>query len=205
MIAKPTIARLSLYRRVLSRHKDLGESYIFSHELAQLANRSAAQIRRDLMAIGFSGTPSRGYKIIELIEHINKVLDSPSGEAVALVGIGNLGRAILSYLPARHTGLAIVAAFDSDPAKVDRIIHGCRCYPIEMMDSKIKELKIDIGLIAVPAPAAQEVANRLVRAGLRGILNFAPTPLRLPPSIYLEEVDMTVSLEKTAYFSRKSL
>lgn len=198
-----TIGRLSLYRRLLNRLQSEGAGNTFSHQLASLAGVTAAQVRRDLMAIGYSGTTKRGYEVPELIESIGQFLDAARGQGAALIGVGNLGRAILSYFTGRRPNLAIVAAFDSDPYKVDRVIHGCRCYSLEDMSAVVKANDIRVGIITVPAAVAQSVADMLVAAGVRGILNFAPIRLRVPHHTYVEDIDMTMSLEKVAYFARK--
>jgi redox-sensing transcriptional repressor len=125
------------------------------------------------------------------------------GKGAVLVGVGNLGKALLSYFAARRSSLRVVAAFDSDPYKVNRVIHGCRCYPMEGLSEVLRGQTTSVAVIAVPAPAAQGVAELLTRAGIRGILNFAPVRLRVSPNIYVEDIDMTVALEKVAYFARR--
>ena len=122
---------------------------------------------------------------------------------MALVGVGNLGRAILAYFTGRRPNLAIVAAFDRDEHRVNRVIHGCRCYPADKLEETLAEQEIRTAIIAVPAGEAQKVADRLVRGGVRGILNFAPTPLRVPPAVFVQEMDITTSLEKVAFFARQ--
>jgi len=202
--SKRTIGRLSLYRRLLKELQMSGTPNVYSHQLANIAGVTAAQVRRDFMVIGYSGSPTRGYDIQELTESIANFLDAPEGQAVALVGIGNLGRAILTYFGGRRPKLSIVAAFDKDPSKVNRVIHGCLSYPIEELAAVAAEKKIQAGIITVPASEAQAVTDQLVRAGVRGILNFAPAPLRAPADTYVEDIDMAVSLEKVAYFARQS-
>ncbi len=197
-----TIGRLSLYRLLLDNLRRDGVETVYSHDLAAAANCSAAQVRRDLMALEYAGSPVHGYRIGDLVESIDNFLDHPSGQAVALVGVGNLGRAILSYFRGRRPKLSIVAAFDEDEHKVNRVINGTWCYPMSDLKKIVAEKKILVGLITVPASAAQAVADRLVEAGVHGLLNFAPARLKVVPHVYLEDVDMTMSLEKVAYFSR---
>ena len=198
-----TIGRLSLYRRLLSSLLADGIKNTFSHQLAALAGVTAAQVRRDLMVIGYSGTTKRGYQVQELIGSIAQFLDAPSGQAVALVGVGNLGRAILSYFAGRRPHLSIVAAFDNDPQKTGRVIHGCHCYGLDDLPAVVAREDIHVGVITVPAMAAQAVAEMLVGAGARGLLNFAPVRLRVPHHTFVEDIDMTMSLEKVAFFARK--
>ena len=203
LVSQKTIGRLSLYRRLLTNPVDESQRYIFSHQLAALAGSTAVQVRRDLMSIGYTGSTTRGYDRHELAGAIGRFLDDAKGTQVALVGIGNLGRAILAYFAGRRPKLAIVAAFDVDPAKAGRVIHGCRCYLLDELPRVAAELGITVGITAVPAAAAQEVADALVRAGVTGILNFAPHRLRVPPHVYIEDIDMTMALEKAAYFSQQ--
>jgi len=203
MRSERTIGRLSLYRRLLRELESAGVNNIYSQELARMAGVTAAQVRRDIMAIGYSGSPARGYDVHALGESIGDYLDAPGGQGVALVGIGNLGRAIMAFFSGRRPRLAIVAAFDADPYKVNRVIHGCRCYPAEEIGQVVREQNITVGIITVPASEAQNVAETLVRAGVRGILNFAPVPLRVPAGVYVEQIDMTMALEKVAFFARQ--
>lgn len=203
MTSDKTIGRLSLYRRLLHGLMADGVVNTFSHRLAHLAGVTPAQVRRDLMAIGYSGTTKRGYEVPELVESIGQFLDVANGQGVALVGVGNLGRAILTYFAGRRPNLAIVAAFDTDPYKVNRVIHGCHCYGMDDLGRVVRDQDIKVAILTVPAGVAQPVADTLVSAGVRGILNFAPARLRVPPHTYVEDIDMTVTLEKVAYFARK--
>jgi redox-sensing transcriptional repressor len=203
MIPDKTIGRLSLYRRLLNRINVEGVRSIYSHQLAAMAGVTAAQVRRDIMSIGYSGNPNRGYEVAELIASIGSSLDDPEGQKAALVGVGNLGRAILTYFAGRRPKLSIVAAFDNDPKKYDRVIQGCRCFNIDRLSEVVKDMGITIGAVTVPANDAQRVADQLVRAGVSGILNYAPVRLRVPGAVYVEDIDMTMSLEKVAYFARK--
>ena len=203
MISPLTIGRLSLYRRLLHVLQAEGARNIYSHQLATIAGCSAAQVRRDLMVVGYSGSATHGYEVAQLIESLRGFLDAPGGQGVALVGVGNLGKAILSYFAGRRPNLQIVAAFDNDPYKVNRVIHGCRCYAMEHLYEVAHAQGIRLAIITVPAQSAQGVADTLVQAGIRGILNFAPVRLRVPPHVYVEDIDMTVSLEKVAYFARQ--
>ncbi|MCE5278506.1 MAG: redox-sensing transcriptional repressor Rex [Planctomycetaceae bacterium] len=197
------VARLSLYRRLLSALAAENVDYVYSHELAKAAGASAAQVRRDVMIVGFTGSPTKGYEIRELIKAIGRLLDAADIQEVALVGVGNLGRAILAYFAGRRPNLRIAVSFDKDPAKVDRVIHGCRCYPIEQLQTMVAERQIDTAIVAVPADQAQHAVDLLVGAGVCGLLNFAPVRLRVPPSVFVEDMDLTTSLEKVAFFARR--
>lgn len=202
-ISDKTIGRLSLYRRMLLNLQAEGALSVYSHQLAVTSGVSAAQVRRDMMVIGYTGTPSHGYDIKELTKSIGRLLDAKGVEGVALVGVGNLGRAIISYFAGRRPNLSIIAAFDVDPILYDRVIHGCHCYPLSELSQVITANEIKIGIITVPAGEAQGVADLLINSGVRGILNFAPVRLRVPEWVYVENMDVTMSLEKVAYFARE--
>ncbi len=197
-----TIERLSLYRRLLNMQLEAGKLNVFSHELAILGKRTPAQVRRDLMAIGYSGSTRKGYDIEKLIEKIRIILDDPIGQRIAMAGIGNLGRAILSYFMGRRPKLSIVAAFDVDPDKVDRVISGCRTYHLSKMEEIISQEEITIGIITSPAAVAQEIADLYVKAGVKALVNWAPIPLEVPEDVFLENRDIVMSVEKAAFFAK---
>ncbi|MCP4220463.1 MAG: redox-sensing transcriptional repressor Rex [bacterium] len=198
-----TIERLSLYGRVLEMLVKEKRAHIYSHELAALTGGTPARLRRDLMGIGYSGSPGKGYNVSELQKEISEVLVDPSGQQVALVGIGNLGRAILTYFRVRRPKLKITAAFDNDAEKTGRVISGCRCYHIDDMHDIIKKDAISVGIVTVPAAVAQRAVDRLVTAGIKAIVNWAPVPLHVPDDVFMETRDITMSLEKAAYFAKK--
>jgi redox-sensing transcriptional repressor len=199
-----TIGRLSLYRRLLLELLDSGARQVYSHQLARLAVSTPAQVRRDLMTIGFSGSPRKGYAIAEMVDAIGGVLARSVETAVALVGVGNLGRAILAYYANRRP-VRFAAAFDRAPEKTGRILHGCRCYPVDQMADIVAREGIHVGVIAVPAGEAQAVADQLVLAGVKGILNFAPIRLRVPAGLYVEHVDLMMALDKVAYYAHQQV
>jgi redox-sensing transcriptional repressor len=199
-----TLGRLSLYRRLLLEQLTAGTLQIYSHQLATLAVSTPAQVRRDLMTIGFAGSPRKGYVIRDLVATISGVLARSVETAVALVGVGNLGRAILAYYANRQP-VRFAAAFDRAPEKTGRILHGCRCYPVDQMPDIIAREQIRVGVIAVPAPEAQAVADQLVLAGVKGILNFAPVRLRVPAGMYVEYVDLMMALDKVAYYAHQQV
>jgi redox-sensing transcriptional repressor len=205
-VSPKTISRLSLYRRLLTDYAEVERAErIYSHGLARLAGVSAAQVRRDIMSLGYSGTPNTGYEIRALIDNISEHIDAPEGQQVALVGIGNLGRAILSYFSGgKRARLKVIAGFDTSPEKTGRVLHGCRCYPMEQLAETIRSERVTVGIIAVPAAAAQETAERLVAAGVTGILNFAPVPIKVPFNVFVENVDITIKLETAAFFALRS-
>jgi redox-sensing transcriptional repressor len=202
MLSDKTIGRLSVYRRMMQKWLAEGREYVYSHEIASACGVTPAQVRRDLMPTGFTGSPNKGYSIPGLLQNLGNLLDDPEEQRVALVGVGNLGRATLAYFTGRRPNLSIVAGFDQDPAKVNRVIHGCRCYPMEELGTVVKGQGVEVAILAVPAHAAQAIAQQLVTYGVRGILNFAPISLRVSPEVYVEDLDMAISLERVAYFAR---
>lgn len=203
VVSDRVVGRLILYRRLLKELLEEDALYVYSHELAARAKSTAAQVRRDLMVIGYSGSPARGYEVRELIAALGTFLDAPDRQRVCLVGVGNLGRALLAYFVGRHAQFDIAAAFDNDPQKVDRVMNGCRIYPTSAISRVVLEEKIEIGVIAVPAMQAQAVATELSKAGVRGVLNFAPVRIWVPEGVFIEHLDVTMSLERVAFFGRR--
>jgi len=203
MVSQKIVERLSLYRRVLTQLRTEGETTIFSHQLAALVKCKAPQVRRDVMQLGYSGVPNTGYAIVQLLGSISDFLDAPRSQRAALVGVGHLGMAILAYFSGRWRRLSITAAFDNNPAKTGQVIRGCRCYPVADLGRVVQEQGLALGVITVPAPEAQSVADALCQAGVKGLLNFAPVRLQIPEGIYIEDVDLTTAFEKVAYFARQ--
>ncbi|MCC6694488.1 MAG: redox-sensing transcriptional repressor Rex [Candidatus Hydrogenedentes bacterium] len=199
MASNQTIGRLSLYRRLLHGLQSDGVRNVYSHQLARLAGATAAQVRRDIMVVGYSGSAAHGYEVGALMESIGQFLDTAPVQRVALVGVGNLGRALLAHFVGRHHRFSIVAAFDVDTHKTGRVIHGCRCHTLAELGEVLAAQEIRIAMLAVPPGEAQETANRLVDAGVTGILNFAPVRLWAPRNVYVEDMDVTMALERVAY------
>jgi len=197
-----TVERLSQYRRNLLIALAQGKQHIFSHEIANLLHITPVQVRRDIMLIGYTGTLRKGYDIKELIELIGRIIDTETGQKACVVGVGNLGKAIISYFNGKRSKLSIVAGFDNNPDKVDKIYAGVKCYASQMMEQVIKDEGISIAIITVPADKTIETAEKLILAGIKGILNFTPRPLNVAPHVYLEEYDMITSLEKVAYHTK---
>jgi len=195
-----TIERLSQYRRALLMVHATGKTHIFSHEIARLIHITAVQVRRDIMLIGYTGTLRKGYNIKELIDLIGEIIDSEEVIKVCVIGVGNLGRAIINYFSGKRTKLSIVAVFDSNTEKVGKKYSGVTCFDIAELNHIVKNEAIRIGIITVPADQGQVTADRLVKAGIKGILNYAPKSVSVPKDVYLEEYDMITSLEKVAFF-----
>lgn len=181
-----------------------GKTHIYSHELANMLNLTAVQVRRDIMLMGYSTSLKKGYDINELIKVIGTILDTRKGQNVAVVGVGNFGRAITGYFTGKRSKLNIVATFDTDPSKINRVISGVNCYPVQQLSQIIKDLDITIAILTVPPDHAESVAELLVIAGIKGILNFTSVPLNISGNVYLEDYDMITSIEKVAYFVKKN-
>ena len=197
-----TVERLSQYRRNRLLCDSQGKEHIFSHEIANIHHITPVQVRRDIMLIGYTGTLRKGYNVKELVELIGEILDKPEGQNVAIVGAGNLGRALMKYFKNRREKLRVLAAFDTHPEKIGSSFAGVDVYDIELLKQIIKEKNISIAIISVPVDSAVSVAALLVDAGIKGILNYSPRPVNVPENIYLEEYDMVTSLEKVAYFAK---
>jgi redox-sensing transcriptional repressor len=195
-----TIERLSQYRRALLMVHTSGKTHIFSHEIAKIIHITAVQVRRDIMLIGYTGTLRKGYNVKELIDLIGEIIDSEMIIRVCVVGVGNLGRAMINYFSGKRTKLLIVAVFDSNTEKVGKKYSGVTCFDIEQLGDFVKKEDIKIGIITVPADQGQVVADRMVKSGIKGILNYAPKSVSVPKDVYLEEYDMITSLEKVAFF-----
>ncbi|MCF8218842.1 MAG: redox-sensing transcriptional repressor Rex [Bacteroidales bacterium] len=201
-LPEKTVERLSQYRRILLKEKETGKTHIFSHELANLLHITPVQVRRDIMLIGHTGTLRKGYEIDELVRSIGDIIDCKTEQKVAIIGAGNLGKAIMGYLKGKRTKLTLKAAFDVNPDKVGRVISGIRCYHIDEMKDIIQKENITIAILTVPGDQSKKVADECIQAGIKGIMNYTPTPINVQPHAYLEEYDMITSIEKVAFFSK---
>jgi redox-sensing transcriptional repressor len=202
MAPEKTLERLILYQIVLEQNEAQGVTHLFSKDLAIQAGSNPAQVRRDLMTVGYNGNPQKGYAVGELIEKIRSMLQPQEGISMALVGVGNLGRAILGYFTRLKPKFNLVAAFDTEESKVGRVIAGARCYHSNEIETVLRDHPVSLGVITVPETHAQKAADQLVAANIRGIVNFAPVPIRVPAYVYLENMHMTLTFEKVAYFAR---
>ena len=199
-----TVERLSEYRRTLLECLKEKRNFIFSHDLAARLHITAVQVRRDLMLIGYSSVLRKGYDVRELIDTIGKIIDSDESMNVAVIGIGNLGRAVAGYFKGKRSKLNLVASFDNHPQKVNKVISGVKCYSYLEIERIVSELDIRIAILTVPPDFAREIAEETVRFGIKGILNFTTIPLNVPSGVHLEEYDMITSIEKVAYFVKEN-
>ncbi len=199
-----TIERLSEYRRTLLGCLEEKKNFIYSHDLAARLHITAVQVRRDLMLIGYSSVLRKGYDVKELIDTIGTIIDSEVTLNVAIIGMGNFGRAVAGYFRGKRSKLTLVASFDTDPQKVNKVISGVKCYPVAEMEEIIRDLDIKIAIITVPPDYAKDITAETVRCGIKGILNFTTIPLNVPSWVYLEEYNMITSIEKVAYFVKEN-
>lgn len=198
-LSRAGAARLSLYLRFLDGLRRAGTDRVSSGQLGLSLGISDAQVRKDLAYLGNLGQPGIGYSTAELIAAIRRTLGIDRDWRAVLVGVGNLARALLRYRGFQQQGFRIVALFDSDPLKVGTQVESLPIQPLSRLSATVSETGAQLGLLTVPSEAAQSVADQLVAAGVRGILNFAPVVLRLPPGVSLVTVDLTVQLEQLAF------
>jgi redox-sensing transcriptional repressor len=198
-IPRPTVKRLSLYLRELEAQAAEGRRRINSRQLGAALDLTDAQVRKDLAYFGQFGHAGIGYEVAELRDGLRRILGTDRPWHVVLVGAGNLGRAVTSYGRLRPKGFEIVAVFDSDPSIIGREIAGRRVRPMSTLAEVVRAEDVRIGVVAVPAEAAQEVADALIAAGVRGILNFAPRRLNVGDRAAVVSADLTVSLEQLAF------
>ncbi|HZZ71164.1 MAG TPA: redox-sensing transcriptional repressor Rex [Pirellulales bacterium] len=204
-VPSAVVSRLSLYLRELQRLLRDGQATISSSGLGRLLNFTDAQVRKDLAYFGHFGYPGVGYRCEELVAQIRKILGTDRGWAVALIGIGNLGRALLGYKGFLRQGFRFVAAFDNEPKVIGSEIDGIQVYSLDALPEVAKENRIRLAVLAVPAASAQAVVDQVVRAGIEGVLNFAPVTLNLPPVVSQVGVDLAIELERLSFAVMKSV
>lgn len=201
-IPKKAIYRLSIYNRCLQRLVELGEETVSSSALAKAAGVKPAQLRKDLAYFGQFGTRGLGYPVDALAAMIRDVLGREKLQPVALIGAGNLGSALLRYQGFQKEGFEVVAAFDADPeAAVSRGVK-VPVYSEKELESRLQEDGVRLAILCVPAAIAQALANRLVAAGVTGILNFSPVVLEVPEEVVVNNVDLALELEHLSFFVR---
>jgi redox-sensing transcriptional repressor len=198
----PTLERLATYLTVLTGFKSRNVETVSSIDIEQRAGVNAAQIRKDLSFFGEFGKAGVGYNVEALRAHIARILKLDNTQKVLLVGAGNLGSALAGYPALRTENFKIVAVFDSSPRKVGTEIWGIPIKDITDLADENRSLGAKIGIIAVPASAAQQVAEKLIEAGVHNILNFAPIALRLPKEVTVRNVDFVQELAVLSYHIR---
>jgi len=198
-LSRASVHRFSLYLRHLERIHQEGSQKVSSSQVGEALGINDAQVRKDLAYLGNLGQPGIGYFIPDLVAALRHRLGIDRPWPAVLVGVGNLARALLRYRGFQRQGFTFVALFDADAGKVGQEVDGLPIHAPERMAEVIAALHAELAVIAVPGVAAQAVADTLVSAGIRGILNFAPTVLRLPPEVSLVSVDLAVQLEQLAF------
>lgn len=198
-VSDSAVRRLSVYLRFLQEARDLGVATLSSEELATRGGTTSAQVRKDLSLFGSFGKRGFGYPVPELLREVREILGLDRSWNVALVGAGKIGSALFSYRDFQRQGFHISAVFDSDSRKVGERWGALHVRPDGEMDDALRTEGVEIVIVAVPADAAQAVADRVVEAGVRAVLNFAPVRLRVPEGVSLRNVDMTVELEGLSF------
>ena len=199
-ISKATIDRLPLYYRTLRLAQDDGMDIISSDELGRRLELTPEQIRKDLALFGQFGKKGVGYYVNELKFNVGKILGLDNHWNIAIVGIGHLGVALANYQNFIALGFNLVALFDNDPNIIGKTVNHVKVKSIDDLPEYAKKLKIDIGVIAVPAQFAQQVADKLVKANIKGIWNFAPVKMRAPEDVKIVNEDLSVGLSRLSYY-----
>jgi len=194
-IPEATIIRLSVYSRYLTEIDRKGIITISSGDIAEGVGVSPAQVRKDLAYFGEFGIRGVGYNVKDLHKNILRIMGLSNEWSVCLVGLGNLGLALSTYKGFKERGFSIINIFDNDPQKIGMRINDIEVLPIDKMEEVVAQNQIQIGAITVPASAAQEIVDKLVKGGVQAILNFAPVVLNVPPTVELRNVDLSVNLE----------
>ena len=198
-VPNPAVRRLSLYLRQLESFKRKDRRTISSKQLGESLGLTDAQVRKDFAYFGQFGHPGIGYRVDDLISQVKKILGTDKTWNVLLVGAGNLGRALLAYKGFDQKGFRLVAVFDTDPSKVGKKQGSFTIQPLSELADTVQKQSIKLAMLAVPADAAQDVADQVVDAGVRGLLNFAPVSITVPQEVALNAVDLAVQLEQLSF------
>jgi redox-sensing transcriptional repressor len=202
-IPEATVGRLPVYLRALVDLAGSGTATTSSEALAEAAGVNSAKVRKDLSHLGSYGTRGVGYDVAYLIHQIRRELGLTQHWSIVIVGIGNLGQALANYRGFAERGFDVAALVDADPQKVGAMVDGHVVRPVEELPALVAEHDIAIGVIATPASAVQEVADRMVAAGIRSILNFAPAMISVPPGVSVRKVDLAVELQILAFYEQR--
>ncbi len=200
-IAEPTIERLVQYQRLLEQLAEEGRKVVSSQEMGEILSFKASQVRKDLSYFGEIGKRGVGYHVDRLHNHIGSILSSPRQWSIALAGVGKLGQALLGYKPFQNDKFLIKALFDVNPSKIGSEFRGIPCWSLEDAPRIIKQEKIEVLILTVPAESAQQVVDKVSEAeGIKGILNFSPVSITVPERILVYAVDISVELEKLLFY-----
>jgi len=198
-----TVSRLPVYLRVLVELAGAGEATVSSEELADAAGLTSAKVRKDLSALGSYGTRGIGYDVAELIDAIRSTLGLTQHWSILIAGVGNLGQALARYKGFAERGFRVAALLDVDPKKVGTRVADLEVRHLDELPAIVRTEGVAIGVIATPAPSAQDVADRMVRAGIRSILNFAPAMLSVPEGVTIRKVDLAIELQILSYYEQR--
>jgi redox-sensing transcriptional repressor len=204
-IPEATVARLPVYLRILLELSDSGTVSVSSEELADLAGVNAAKVRKDLSYLGTYGTRGVGYEVEYLIYQVRRELGLTHDWPVVIVGAGNLGQALAGYGGFSQRGFPIAGLVDTDVSKVGTLIADVRIRHVDDLPAIVRAERVSIGVVATPGSAAQDAADRLVKAGVTSILNFAPFVLTVPSSVMVRKVDLAVELQILSYYEQRRL
>ena len=199
------IDRLPLYARALAALEVEGRELVSSQELGSRLGVTPAQIRKDLSYFGRFGKQGRGYNVHRLLDALRQILGLERQWRMALVGVGGLGRAILGYEGFAPQGFQIVQAFDADPGKVGQSINNLVVRDTAELEDELRRNPVDVGIVAVPAEHAQQVIDRLVRCGVRAILNYAPIAAQAPRGVYIKRIDPVLALQSMTYYLKEAV
>ena len=200
LIPEATVARLPVYHRSLEELRDAGTPTVSSDRLAELSGVNAAKVRKDFSYIGSYGTRGVGYEVDNLLHQIERVLGLTSSSPVVIVGLGNLGRALSRYGGLAEGGFPVVALVDADPDKIGRTVNGIVVSGVDDPDEVVRDRGAEVGIITTPPEVAQQIADLLVDAGIRSILNFAPTVIAVPDHVPLRKVDLATELQILGFY-----
>jgi len=203
-ISEYTVRRLSTYRRILEELLADRIDVVSSAQLAELSGTNPAQVRKDLSYFGNFGKRGSGYRVEVLCQRIRSILGIEGTWRVVLVGAGNLGTALFSYKDFSRHGFQIVAILDSDPEKTGQTWDGVEVSPVKDAERVVRKTKAEVAIVSTPAVSAQSVVDRLVAAGIRGVLNFAPCKLEVPAQVELRNVNITIELEGLSFAMRSA-
>ena len=198
-IAESTVRRLSLYLRFLEEFEEQGIATVSSDELAARGGTTSAQVRKDLSFFGSFGKRGLGYSVLELVARLRSILGLGRRYRVAMIGAGKIGSALVQYRGFRQRGFDIVAIFDADPSKIGTQWNGLTVRNVAELETELGRQPVDIAVLVTPGEAAQPVADRLVRLGLKAILNFAPIQLSVPDDVVVKTVNLALELETLSY------
>ena len=202
-IPEATVGRLPVYLRALIEMAEQGVATVSSEDLAEAAGVNSAKVRKDLSHLGSYGTRGVGYDVAYLIHQVRRELGLTQHWPVLIAGLGNLGHALANYRGFTERGFRIAALVDADRSKVGEMIDGIRVRHVDDLPAIVAEQEIAIGLICTPAAAAQEVADRMVEAGIRSVLNFAPAIISVPAAVSLRKVDLSIELQILAFYEQR--